>query len=107
MAIDDPTSSNSDTEPSFKVHKNVETGRFELTSPSGDVLSYATFSETGRLVTVPLVFTPPEYRNAGHAGTLMAGLLDLIRADNQQISPVCPYAATYIKRHPEYRELAV
>lgn len=86
-----------------KVQKNLETGQFELVSADGEVISYATFTETDDLVTIPLVFTPPEHRGAGHASALMAGILRRTQADDQQINPVCPYAAAYLTRHAEGR----
>ena len=32
-------------------------------------------------------------------------LLDQIRANGQQIVPLCPFFSSYIERHPEYEDL--
>jgi hypothetical protein len=35
----------------------------------------------------------------------MTGALDLIRERGLKVVPVCPYAAAFIRRHPEYQDL--
>jgi predicted GNAT family acetyltransferase len=35
----------------------------------------------------------------------MKGLLEIARAEGVRVRPVCPYAAAYMKRHAEERDL--
>ena len=35
----------------------------------------------------------------------MAGVLDLARLRGLKVVPRCPYAAAFIRRHPEYQDL--
>ena len=36
---------------------------------------------------------------------LVSGVLDDIRARGLEVVPLCPFAAAYIRRHPEYADL--
>ncbi len=41
----------------------------------------------------------------GFGSKLVRGVLDRIRADGGKAVPRCEFAAAYIARHPEYRDL--
>ena len=47
----------------------------------------------------------PKFEGKGYAGALVRHILEDARALNRKVIPICPYAAAYIKRHPEYRDL--
>ena len=47
----------------------------------------------------------PKFEGKGFAGGLMRYILEDARAQGRKVIPVCPYAAAYIKRHPEYADL--
>ena len=57
--------------------------------------------------TVVLVHTDvhPAFEGRGLGGRLVAGALDDIRARGLRTVPHCPFAAAYIRRHPEYQNL--
>lgn len=80
------------------VTKNVEQGRYELLSDE-EVLSYATYTQADAVVSIPLVFTPPEFRGDGNAARLMAGIVTLTDEAGEEINPICPYAVTYLNRN--------
>ena len=44
----------------------------------------------------------PQYEGKGFAGQLMRHILEDTKGRGLTVVPVCPYAAAYIKRHPEY-----
>jgi len=90
--------------PSFEVIDNAEAGRFEL-QRDGKVVSTASYSLRGDTVVVPHVGTDPEHRGQGYAGKLMDGVLDKIRLNDQQIAPLCPFAARHIRDNPEHHDL--
>jgi len=58
-----------------------------------------------------LVFThtevPPALEGKGLAGKLARTGLEYAKDQNQQVMPLCPYVAMYIRRHPEYKSLVL
>lgn len=46
-----------------------------------------------------------QYEGRGVGTALARALLARIRADGQQIVPLCPFFAGYIERHPEWSDL--
>ena len=56
---------NMNEEHGMTVTKNVEQGRYELLSDE-EVLSYATYTQADAMVSIPLVFTPPEFLSLIH-----------------------------------------
>jgi uncharacterized protein len=47
-----------------------------------------------------------EFEGRGVGGRLVSGALDLIRARGLKVTVVCPFAAAYVEKHPEYSDLA-
>ena len=46
----------------------------------------------------------PEFEGQGIGGALVKHMLEEARVQGRGVIPVCPYAAAWIKRHPEYLE---
>lgn len=86
------------------VVENLEAGRFELRL-GGDVLSFASFSESAGIVTVPHVETALEHRGNGNAAALMDGLLGLLRSSDRTIAPLCPFAADHVRSNERHHDL--
>lgn len=82
----------------------ADDGRFELRL-DGEVLSFATFSETDGVVTVPHVETAFEHRGHGNAATLMEGMLGLLRSSRRTITPLCPFAAEHVRSNERHHDL--
>jgi uncharacterized protein len=86
------------------VVDNPERHRYELRfgDTVAGVVQYAT--EPG---TVVLVHTEvsPTVEGEGLGSKLVSGVLDDIRARGLEVVPLCPFAAAYIRRHPEYADL--
>ena len=74
----------------------------EVDGTLAGILRYRT--EPGLVV---LVHTDvdPAFEGRGLGGRLVAGALDDIRARGLRVVPLCPFAAAYIRRHPEYADL--
>jgi len=49
---------------------------------------------------------PPAVEGRGIAAQLTRAALDTARQRGWRVRPVCSYAAAYIRRHPEYQDLA-
>lgn len=92
------------SEPELTVINAPGASRFELRL-DGDLVGSAGYSVDGDVVTVPHVETDPAHRGRGYAAVLMAGVIDSIREHGQQLRPVCPYAADYVRERPETHEL--
>ena len=50
-------------------------------------------------------YVPPQYRGRGLAAALAREAFEYGRANHYRVIPSCPYITTYLKRHPEYRDL--
>jgi predicted GNAT family acetyltransferase len=49
----------------------------------------------------------PEFEGRGVGSRLAKAALDDVRARGLRLNPQCPFVTSYIKRHPEYRDLVV
>jgi hypothetical protein len=65
------------------------------------------FRLQGTTVVVTHTGTEPQWRGHGIAGRLTRFALDDIRDRGQHVSPVCPYTADYLDRHPDDQDLRV
>ena len=82
----------------------VDTGAaFELTE--NGALAFADYrADSGRMI-VPHVEAAHSLRGTGAAGRLMEGLVDAARQRGLKIVPLCPYADSWLRRHPEHADL--
>jgi predicted GNAT family acetyltransferase len=87
------------------VRDNRELQRFEL-PVDGEIVFADYHRQPGRLV-ITHVEAPISLRGAGHAGDLMRGVAEEARAEQVKVLPLCSYARAWLKRHPEYGDLAV
>jgi predicted GNAT family acetyltransferase len=46
----------------------------------------------------------PRFEGRGYGSALVRHILEEARRQGRGVVPVCPFAAAFIKRHPEYRE---
>lgn len=80
-----------------------ERSRFEL--EEGGAVAYADYRREGGRLVIPYVFAPPELRGSGAAGRLMEGVLARARQEGLKVTPLCGYAAAYIRRRREHADL--
>jgi hypothetical protein len=82
---------------------NRDAGRFEL-----DVDGQVAFADyqrrDGRLV-IPHVEAPIPLRGTGASGRLMEQVALAARAEGAKITPLCSYAAAWLRRHPDFQDL--
>jgi uncharacterized protein len=88
---------------SNSVTFNPASRRYEM--PAGEHVVYADIRREGDVVYIDYVFAPPALRGTGAAGKFMEGLMSVFRTENLKTVPLCGYAATWVQRHPEYKEL--
>lgn len=88
----------------YIVRDNRERERYELIIEDR-IVSIADYRLDGQVVVVPYVETDPELRGRGNAERLMRGMLDDLRARNRTVLPLCPFAAAFIRDHPDDGDL--
>jgi predicted GNAT family acetyltransferase len=85
------------------VRDNALAHRFEL-DEAGET-AFANYRRAqGRLI-VDHVEAPEALRGSGAAGRLMEGVVAEARREGLRITPLCGYAAAWLKRHPEHGDL--
>ena len=82
----------------------AESGRYELVL-DGEVVGHANHSIVNDTVVITHVETRPDHRGKDFAARLMAGILDDVRGKDRMVRPLCGYAATHMRRHPEAYDL--
>ena len=86
-----------------EVHDDPTHLRFELVEDGK--LVFADYLPEGEVLELTHVEADPALRGSGAAGRLMDGLLAIVRRRGWRVRPLCGYAAAYMKRHPEHRDL--
>jgi uncharacterized protein len=71
----------------------------------GAVAGYVLYHEREGALILIHTEVVDEFEGEGVGSRLIAGALDDIRARGLQVTPLCPFAAAYIKRHEEYNDL--
>ena len=86
-----------------ELRNNQEQSRYEMDEEGHT--SFADYRrQEGRLF-VDYVYAPPPLRGSGAAGRLMAALAADARAQGLKITPICGYAAAWLRRSHEFRDL--
>ena len=67
--------------------------------------SYADYRRDGERLYVDYVFSPAPLRGTGASGRLMAALAADARAKALRIIPICGFAAAWLRRSHEFRDL--
>jgi len=85
------------------VTDNEARSRYELIEQG--LTAYADYRrDRGRLY-IDYVFSPPPLRGKGTSDRLMHGVATAAREDKLKITPICGYAAAWLRRHREYADL--
>ena len=85
------------------IMDNTAQSRFELEEQGH--LAYADYALDGDILRIKYVFAPEELRGTGAAGRLMEGIAAHAAANNLKLFPICGYAASWLRRHPETADL--
>lgn len=87
------------------IEHNIAQNRFEWTEDG--TLSVLDYVLQDNVMTITHTGVPEAVGGRGIAGDLTQVALDTARANGWMVRPQCSYAAAYIKRHPQYQDLAV
>jgi predicted GNAT family acetyltransferase len=86
----------------FINNKNLQ--RFER--PVDGHIVYAAYRIDGDVLYINYVEAPEALRGHGEAGKLMADIAAYVRTQSgMKIIPICGYAASWLRRHPEHADL--
>ena len=84
----------------MNVRHNEAAARYELDTAHGQAI--AVYRQQGESRVFTHTEVPPELQGQGVGGALARGALDAARAEGAEVIPLCPFIASYIRRHPEY-----
>lgn len=85
------------------LRDNPELGRFELDEQGHT--AYADYRRTADQLIIDYVESPPPLRGAGTSGRLMTAIAEEARLEGLKIVPICGYAAAWLRRSKDYRDL--
>jgi hypothetical protein len=81
-----------------------DTGRRYEMDEQG-LTSWADYRRSGDRLFIDHVESPVPLRGSGAAGRLMAALAADAQARGLKLTPICSYAAAWLHRHAEFRDL--
>jgi predicted GNAT family acetyltransferase len=87
----------------IELRDNIAEGQFETTVEGR--IAYVQYARDGTRLALNHTEVPIELEGRGVASRLVKAVLDKARADGVKVLPYCPFVRTYLKRHPEYRDL--
>ncbi|MCC3763383.1 N-acetyltransferase [Glycomyces sp. TRM65418] len=73
----------------------------------GELVAYAEYVRREGVVTFTRTAVLPPAEGTGAAAALARASLDETRRRGERVRPLCPYYASWIEQHPEYRDLVV
>ncbi|KXK14219.1 MAG: Acetyltransferase (GNAT) family protein [Chloroflexi bacterium OLB14] len=87
----------------LEITNNTSENRFEVwVNNLGSKLDYIESKDT---LTITHVGVHPDLRGSGIAGKLTQHAFDYAKSKSLRVIPMCSYAAAWIQRHEEYKEL--
>lgn len=72
----------------------------------GEFVGETTYLLEGDVATFDHTYIEPDRRESGVAGRLVQYAFDEVRREGRwRIRPLCPYVASWSRKHPEYNDL--
>lgn len=88
------------------VTDNPSELRYEVVD-DGELLGVLRYRLEPGVVVLVHTDVAPAAEGRGVGSRLVAGALDDIRLRGLRVVPLCPFAAAYVRRHPEHADLVV
>ena len=85
------------------VRDNAERHRFELDADGH--IAFSNYKRADGVLTILHTEVPKALEGHGIGSAWIRGVLDTARSQGLKVIAVCPFAKTYIGRHPEYADL--
>jgi uncharacterized protein len=86
------------------VVDNEAARRFEI-RVGDDLAGFVTYARDGQLIGFVHTEVDPRFRGSGLAGQLARASLDFARNRGLSVLPTCPFISSWIRKHPEYKDL--
>ncbi len=86
-----------------EVTDNKAKQRYELSVDGHIAASY--YEVVDGVVTFVHTEVPAELGGKGIGSKLIAGALDLVRADGLKVTAECPFVKAFLDKHPDYQDL--
>ncbi len=87
----------------YTVVENIDKSQFEV--QLGSDLALAQYRLRGDAIILTHTEVPSAFEGKGVGSALAKAALDHAREEGLTVVPLCPFIASYIKRHPEYADL--
>jgi uncharacterized protein len=87
----------------LNIENNEAAQRWE--AHSGQYLAVAEYRRRNDTLFFIHTEVPPELEGQGIASRLVQAALDDARTKHLAVVPFCPFVASYIRRHPDYKAL--
>jgi len=84
------------------VTHNPEAKRFELVKDG--CLAFLDYQVVAGKMLILYVEVPGEIGGLGLGSRLVVAALEHARAEKMKVVPLCPFAASVLRKHPEYRD---
>lgn len=84
---------------------NTAQRRFELRN-GAEMLGFAAYRRDGGTVTITHTEIGAQHEGKGYGSQLARAALDHLRAQDLKLVPACSFIAGYVRKHPEYGDLA-
>ena len=94
------------TEAAIETRDVPERGRYEITL-DGEVAGVAYYSVGEGEITLKHTEVDDSFEGRGLGSHLARTVLDEARARGLKVVPLCPFMASYIRRHAEYQDLVL
>ncbi|MGB3591568.1 MAG: GNAT family N-acetyltransferase [Nonlabens sp.] len=85
------------------IKDNKERKRFEL--PVEDQIAYIEYIKAKGNIYLTHTEVPSGLEGKGIGSKMVLAVLEHIESEDLVLVPLCPFVASYIKRHPEWRRL--
>ena len=90
----------------IEIADNPADRRFEI-SVDGQLAGFVVYRDEDGTRALVHTEVDPAFKGQGIGGMLAVGVLDQLRERGEQIIPICPFIASYIRKHPEYADVVV
>jgi predicted GNAT family acetyltransferase len=90
--------------PRIDVADSPDNRRYEA-YVEGEVAGYVFYQARPDRLVLTSTHVLDEFEGQGVGSRLVAATLDDIRRRGLSVEPLCPFAAAYIERHPEFADL--
>ena len=87
----------------LKVVRNEEAGEFQLHVEGKK--AFIEFKAAKTRIFLVHTEVPKGLEGKGIGSALVKGALELIEESGESLYPLCPFVASYIRRHPEWKRL--